>query len=136
MPQYETKEMLAKEKALMERVAPKLGCMPEKNPKWYKIDFTLTRRGVAYAFAEAKCRDIRSDEYTTFFISMDKYVSMQQVNEITGLKTIILVEWLDKTGFVNVPCKYSHIRMGGRKDRGPNDWEPMVHIPVELFTML
>lgn len=136
MIKYDTTEANAKERALVERVVPKWGVIAEKNPEFHKLDYSLTRRkrGSIIGFIEAKCRDCHHETYDTFFISLAKYMAACEMTKFTGVPVFILVEWLDQTKYVKVPCKTTDIRMNGREDRGnPDDYEPMIYIPITEF---
>ena len=136
MIKYDTTEANAKERALIERVVPKWGVIAEKNPEFHKIDYSLAKkeRGPIIGFVEVKCRDCNYEKYNTFFISLAKYMAACEMTKFTGIPVFILVEWLDQTKYVKVPCKTTRICMDGRKDRGnPDDYEPMIHIPITEF---
>ena len=136
MTKYITDELAAKELALIERVVPLWGMIAEKNPELHKIDFSLAieKDDSIMGFVEAKCRNCNHDKYRTFFISLAKYIHACELTKFTGIPTFILVEWMDQTKYVKVPCMTADIRMGGRIDRGnPDDHEPMIHIPITEF---
>jgi hypothetical protein len=136
MTRYNTTKATAKEKALIERVVPLWSVIAQKNPEFHKIDFSLSikEKESIIGFVEAKCRDCNHKEYSTFFISLAKYISACELTKFTGIPTFILVEWLDHTKYVKVPCKTVDIRMDGRIDRGnPDDYEPMIYIPITEF---
>jgi hypothetical protein len=133
---FRTEQAIAKEKALIERVAPIWGEVVKKNPEWHKIDFSVVDHSAKtiIGFVEAKCRNCNHATYRTFFISLTKYMSACEIAKFTGIPTYILVEWLDQTKYVKVPCRTTDVCMEGRLDRGnPNDQEPMIHIPIAEF---
>jgi hypothetical protein len=130
------KEAIAKETALINRVVPLWGVIADKNPEWHKIDFSLAvvSRQPIIGFVEAKCRNCDHERYPTFFVSLTKYMSACEVARFTGIPTYFLVEWLDQTKYVRVPCRTTGVCMGGRLDRGnPDDMEPVIHIPTTEF---
>jgi len=136
MTRYNTTEANAKEEALINSVVPKWGVIAEKNPEFHKIDYSLAEEeeGSIIGFVEVKCRDCNYKKHSTFFISLAKYMAACEMARFTSVPVFILVEWLDQTKYVKVPCKTVDVRMGGRKDReNPDDYEPMIHIPITEF---
>ena len=104
-----------------------------KLPMQYKMDFALTRGGVITALVEVKCRKNNKHAYPTYMISMSKLVAAAGYSSI-GINCILLVQWADSMGWVQMAGDDWKVRVGGRKDR--NDWqdiEPVTHIPVGEF---
>ena len=66
-------------------------------------------------------------------MSMSKLVAAAGDRKI-GINCILLVQWADSMGGVQMSNEYWSVRVGGRKDR--NDWqdiEPVTHIPISEF---
>ena len=104
-----------------------------KLPMQYKMDFALTRNGVRTALVEVKCRRNKKHAYPTYMISMSKLVAAAGYRSI-GINCILLVQWADGMGWVQMSNEGWSVRVGGRKDR--NDWqdiEPVTHIPISEF---
>ena len=104
-----------------------------KLPMQYKMDFALTRNGVITALVEVKCRRNKKHAYPTYMISMSKLVAAAGYRSI-GINCILLVQWADGMGWVQMSNEDWNVRVGGRKDR--NDWqdiEPVTHIPIREF---
>ena len=104
-----------------------------KLPVQYKMDFALVRNGTITAFVEVKCRKNHKHTYPTYMISMSKQVAAASFNAI-GINCILLVQWADSMGWVQLTNPDWKVKVGGRKDRG--DWqdiEPVTHIPISEF---
>ena len=104
-----------------------------KLPLQYKMDFALTRNGVITALVEVKCHRNKKHAYPTYMISMSKLVAAAGYRSI-GINCILLVQWADAMGWVQMSNEDWSVRVGGRKDR--NDWqdiEPVTHIPINEF---
>jgi hypothetical protein len=132
-PTYENDATLKAERDLIDRVSERWNFTAHKNPKSYRVDFSLTRQDKIVAFAEAKCRQFPSSRYPTYLLSLAKYMAMCEIARMTDTKAFLLVQWTDRIGFVFFPCPFE-LEMGGRTDRNdPDDIEPVVLIDLKEF---
>lgn len=107
-----------------------------KLPIQYKMDFALTRNGIITALVEVKCRKNNKNAYSTYMISMSKLLSAASYKAI-GINCILLVQWSDQIGWIQMDHKEWSFKVGGRKDR--NDWqdiEPVGHILIKNFKQI
>jgi hypothetical protein len=137
-PNYETSEDLSKEALAIQKFIARFGGAVEfaKLPIQYKMDFCLIDDETVCTFVEVKCRTNKKTAYSTYIISMSKIVVAKAYNDI-GIKCILLVQWTDEMGWVDLSNNEWPVKIGGRKDRG--DWqdiEPVAHIPISEFNIV
>jgi hypothetical protein len=137
-PKYETSEDLSKEALAIQKFIASFGDAVEfaKLPIQYKMDFCLIDDQTVCTFVEVKCRKNKKTAYSTYIISMSKIVVAKAYNDI-GIKCILLVQWTDEMGWVDLSNNEWPVKIGGRKDRG--DWqdiEPVAHIPISEFNIV
>jgi hypothetical protein len=137
-PTYETSGDLEKETLAVKKFIASFGGDVDfaKLPIQYKMDFCLIHNRMVRTFVEVKCRTNEKAAYSTYIISMSKIVAATSYSSI-GVNCLLLVQWSDQMGWVDM-CKHKwDAKMGGRKDRG--DWqdiEPVVHIPIFEFNIV
>ena len=137
-PKYETSEDLSKEALAIQKFIARFGGAVEfaKLPIQYKMDFCLIDDETVCTFVEVKCRTNKKTAYSTYIISRSKIVVAKAYNDI-GIKCILLVQWTDEMGWVDLSNNEWPVKIGGRKDRG--DWqdiEPVAHIPISEFNIV
>jgi len=135
---YESGHDRTKETAAVERFIHHFGGGADyvKLPIQYKLDFAIVRDGRVTSFIEVKCRKNIISAYPTYIISLSKMVAATQY-KTAGISCILLVQWTDQMGWVQIPDNRWVTKVGGRKDRG--DWqdvEPVVHIPIKEFKLI
>ena len=136
MPRRENAESMEAERRIIDAFAGRWGHVAHKLPMRYSIDFLIAKQGKAVAWVEVKQRHNPRKQYGTYNVSLYKYMRLVDLSQQTGLRSLILVEWEDGTGWVAVPCEHT-IVWSGRTDRGDKgDVEPMVSIPVDSFRMV
>ena len=134
-PKYETFEDLSKETIAIKKFISSFGEPVDfvKLPIQYKMDFCLIDNKTIKTFVEVKCRTNEKIAFSTYIISMSKVVVARSYSDF-GVNCILLVQWTDQMGWVDLSSKEWEAKIGGRKDRG--DWqdiEPVVHIPISEF---
>jgi len=134
-PTYENAEDRSAETLAVQKFIRSFGGEVDfiKLPVQYKMDFALTRNGFITALVEVKCRKNNKHTYPTYMISMSKLVAAAGYGNI-GINCILLVQWADSMGWVQMTNDDWKVKVGGRKDRG--DWqdvEPVTHIPISEF---
>jgi len=133
-PIYETDGDLRNERAVVEILNKLWGTQAHKMPRAYSLDYMLTRGSEAMAFVEIKCRQVPSGKYDTLMISMAKILKGRAITRETGVPSILVVRWNDKTGYVYMSEIDMDIQVGGRRDRGDaQDIEPVCMIPIKNF---
>jgi|TARA_R110002020_G_scaffold211948_4_gene418213 hypothetical protein len=138
---YETADHLEKEKEIVGKWCGTQGKKFVKLPIKYSLDYAILQRGtnVIDHFLEVKIRQIRSDSYTDYFISYLKYRHAQLNWDNAQKQTHLLVAFTDKAQIVRLDniltAGDSKVVMGGTFSRNdPNDHEPMIQIPMTLFS--
>ena len=130
---YENDNDLRSEKNLISYVSDCWNVASYKLPMSYKIDYVMYRNESPVGFAEVKVRTHTFGTFPTYIISLAKVMEARRLARETNTKSILIVSWTDRTGFLDF---FSHhqIRHGGRSDR--NDWqdqEPMCHFDLKNF---
>ena len=130
---YENDNDLRSEKNLISYVSDCWNVASYKLPMSYKIDYVMYRDDSPVGFAEVKVRTHTFGTFPTYIISLAKVMEARRLARETNTKSILIVSWTDRTGFLDF---FSHhqIRHGGRSDR--NDWqdqEPMCHFNLKAF---
>lgn len=133
-PMNETPEHLANEESAAKSICQTWKVDIEKlSPTLYKIDWVLYRNNEPKAFAEFKRRSKKIDP---LFISVAKYIQLLELNRITGLPCLLIVQWPEGLWYHNIkhPVKLPlDLQMNGNP-RGQNgDFEPVINIPLSLF---
>jgi len=136
-PTYESKEDLAREgkvKALLEK---KWQASLHKLPIAYSFDYLVERNGDSVAWVEVKVRTNPMKQYDTMMVSLHKLLAGAHLSQTTGLPSFLVVQWTDKTGFVNINDCGATLKMGGRADRNDSqDRDPCLYIDIDKFQEL
>ena len=109
-----------------------------KLPIKYKVDFAiLNDRKEIISWAEVKRREHKIGTYSTYMISLDKYLSGMHLHKLTGLPFNLVVKFTDNLYHCEIHLlSYAQITisMGGRTDRSDEqDIEPCVFFDIDLF---
>ena len=135
-PIYEQSSDIANE----ERVAERLCSWWEldgwkRNPKMYPIDISFIKNEEITGFAEIKCRTVSKDTYKTYMISLSKVLSAHEISKATGLSCLLIVEWTDVIGWIDLGrVRPEFIGWGGRTDRNDaQDMAPVAPYNIEEF---
>ena len=133
-PVYENSTTLAAEDRLASKLSDQWSCKTTKLGRKYKVDYALSRGGVIYAWAELKKRNIPSNRYSEYMLSLDKYLTAQTLAQQTDTKCLLVVEFSDCVLYTDLATVKFRLGMGGRKDRGdPEDYEPCCWMPLDQF---
>ena len=139
-PRYETEADRQRESSVGERFAAALnGVTVEKLPHGHRADFLARDTKGNEAYVEVKTRRCTSRQYDTYHISYDKLKALVSLAEKDGRDALLLVQWKDTMGYVNIKKYLAHatFKKGGRWDRGDKfDVEEMAEAPISLFTFL
>ena len=139
---YESQSDLDGELRIVERIKKKWNCGAVKMPHEYYTDFFLTEAGdskrvMAKAMCEIRCRSHRFGVFDSVFISLNKARNLLEMSEFTGLPALFVVQWTDKCGYIKLASPLPEITIGGRNNmRDKYDTEPVVNLPVENFINL
>lgn len=131
-PTYEKPQDVANEETAVGKFCTVVNCEAVKLPMKSRADSLLFRDGKAKFIVEVKTRRNVRLKYPTYMISQDKYAALCEW-EHKGFTPLLLVQWADALGVVNVPVEHT-VSTGGRYDRNdPKDVESVVLIKVEAF---
>lgn len=139
-PRYETQADRNREAAVAERFASNYNQMVvTKLPKGHRADYLANSKGTDVAYIEIKTRTCNSTTYDTYHVSKDKLQSLQKIAEKDGLRALLLVQWRDKAGWIEVGNFLANatFKRGGRWDRNdPFDVEEMAEVDISLFKFI
>ena len=140
-PRYETQQDRDNEAAMIQRAFSRINPVATKLPPQYAVDWLLEyvkddqkRR----AWVECKERSFKMAGFTTYMMSLHKYMKGMQLASWSGYPFILLVQWTDALGMILLnEHDPMPIEIGGRTDRGdPLDVEPVVMIPTHKFKVV
>jgi hypothetical protein len=101
-------------------------------------DFDAYFNNKLRALVEIKCRTISIEKFDTYIISQSKMKNVYTASVDLGVKTILIVRWIDMVGWLLYvePNSYEIMR-GGRYDRNDlRDIESVIHIPIQDFQLI
>lgn len=137
-PVYESPQDRANEEQVISFLSQKWHVQANKNPKFYPVDWSLSKDGEVKAMVEIK---VRNRSYPTYIISSRKWADAVQASEALGIPYLLAVCWPEMgkqvVRYIKV-AKGIHDRIvhGGRSDRGDSqDMEPMTEISMTKFTL-
>lgn len=137
---YENEATLQTERLAITEVATLWTVSVVKLPRKYSADFALIREGggerKVVAWAEFKSRTNPINKYPTYQVSLYKYMRMTSIATETGIMSLLIVQWADCTGYIQLPTPVNVV-FGGTTHRGDwEDQEPMVEIPNSMFKII
>jgi len=140
-PQYETSKDLDCEKQLSTILSQAWSCSFVKMPIKYHLDYAMLRDEKIVGFCEMKSPNYSLADFKRFggfFISLDKFMSANKLNETTKLPCMIVLNALDGVWYTTFhDARFHSFKIKGRKDR--NDWqdmEPCVVLDTDQFKLL
>ena len=135
-PLYETEADRTAEAQVAYTLAAQLGCIAERTPRAYQIDWLLMRRNLD-SFVEIKRRQVPHNRYPTLMLSAHKWDYGRSMAERFDVGFYLAIEYTDGIYYWRTKDIKPEVRIGGRSDRGDDqDMEPVVHLPIELFAKL
>ena len=140
-PIYESEEDLRVERDVAKHIESLWGCDLEKMHMKYIIDFMAFREGKAVAVVEVRRRFNPSNKYTTFYASLAKWNRGREYCKANNLAFCFVVRWDDGMFIYKFQDgdEDFKITMGGSQPKhqswrgDPQDYEPVIHIPVSRF---
>lgn len=131
----ETKETLAQEDGLAERLNARWGVDAVRMHNLYQLDFALNRDGEIKAWAECKCRTHLFGYYPTYMFSLKKMRACRDYHINSHIKAFLIVEFVDGDYWLDTAdIKDFEVKMGGRTDRNSKaDIEPCVFFDINYF---
>jgi hypothetical protein len=134
---YETIETLQAERDFSRRYSTVFHGYCEKLPARYRVDCAVMRSGRIVEWLELKCRSHAINQHPGYWLSLSKFLYGCSLAERTGVAFVLAVRFLDADARVTCSALRRdqwEIVFGGRSDRGdPEDREPLVNIPINLF---
>lgn len=101
--------------------------------RYYPCDFLLSKDGVSY-IAEYKRRNYKFTKFPSVMIAALKIANCLSLAFAMQAKFILLAEYDDGLYFTTDPS--GDVEYGGRTDREPDEFEPMIMIPTHKFKRL
>lgn len=134
---YENEQTKARERSLGEVVEQKWNCELYKVSIKYRLDCLAMRGDAAVAWVELRCRENTKDRYPTLMISLAKVQGAISLANDTKLPALLVVEWTDCIGFVDLAAVEFTLGFGGRNQmRDWQDKEPVCYIDIKHFKTL
>lgn len=134
-PRYESETDRANER-IVEDALRNLGIEAHKLPVSYRLDWLLTKDGVARGFAELKARRCNMKDYPSVMISLSKVMAADQLTQTTGLPCYLILLYRDALARVEFHEDFT-VGMGGRTDRDdPADYEVCAFFPIERLSVI
>ena len=100
-------------------------------------DFVMLKDGEVKALVEIKCRSNKMGQYADYMISHDKVGKIQAAAQVMGCKPLLIVQFSDYLGWVDLSKTVGRVSFGGRKDREDSaDMEPCLFIPINQFSLI
>ena len=135
-PVYETQTDRDLEAQVAYQVAAKFGCIAERTPRMYQMDWLLINKTLR-SFVEIKRRNVDHNIYPTLILSAHKWHYGCSMAERFGVTFILVIEYTDGIRYWETKDIKPDVQMGGRCDRGDDqDMEPVIHLPIGLFKKL
>jgi hypothetical protein len=139
-PTYEREDHLAAERRVIDSIEALHGVKLSKTPKYYHIDYCIVDiRNKVCGWVEIRNKNFERAKFTSFYTSLEKYLSVAKMGHLTGMPAYIACEWTDGTFFKQVShgdARKYPITIGGRTvstRNDPDDIEPVIHIPITEF---
>tara|TARA_R110000796_G_scaffold80084_1_gene177348 strand:- start:908 stop:1324 length:417 start_codon:yes stop_codon:yes gene_type:complete len=133
-PIYETSFDIGREAAVATLFAEANDMAWVRNPSKYPIDISFTEDNQIVLFGEIKCRKVKKDTYPTYMLSVSKVIAAKALTDATGVECLLIVDWKDTSGWINLSDKPDSVGFGGRTDRGDRqDVEPVVYFNIDRF---
>ena len=137
---HESEANLSNEQQVKNDLEEKFGVELKKLPISYRMDFMAFRDGKPSSVVEVKCRKTASSTtYPWFMLALGKWNAGIDYTIKNNLPFYLVGKYSDGIFFYrynssdSVDIKW----FNGRKDRNdPDDKEPCVYIPMELFKKL
>ena len=140
-PFYESKDDIAREKAVADWLGDRWSVAVRKNPRHYAVDYCAVRNGAVVAWLEIKNRAYTKDQIVKwggYMMGASKVAGMAYLSAVSKKPAFLCVRL---SGVVYV-MKYNpeaeyRTEYRGRTDRGdPDDMEPCLMFPMSEFRLL
>ena len=100
-------------------------------------DYVMMKDGEVKALVEIKCRSNKLGKYPDYMISHEKVGKIQAAAQVMGCKPLLIVQFTDHLGWVDLSKTGGKVSFGGRKDRNDDaDMEPCLFIPISQFSLI
>ena len=141
-PRYETEDHLKAEKAVVEILEDSWKPLKaHKLPIKYVADHAFvdpSHTKSIRTFVEIRCRNHMSTTYSTYMISLYKFMRMMELRRRTEVTTVLVVDFQDGLyRYTLWPDKVYPPHWGGMGElRDWQDKEPVIYIPISEFVLL
>ena len=133
-PVYEGAEDRERQAAVARVLEGAWRCQLVDMPKLSSVDYVAICDGSLRALVEIKCRKIASSAYPDYLLSDAKARCMERIAESLRIRPILVVQWSDMIGCVDIASAPYRADEGGRKDRADvTDIERCRFYPITSF---
>jgi hypothetical protein len=148
---YETEANRANQERIAAIIARRCNCVTTLLEPYSPIDYAVTKapfvKDRVDGLLEIKCRNHKSiKEWPYYMLGLKKLLRMKELGDAVGVSTMLVVEWSDALGWVDIRklrlnCHTFYV--GGRTDRpdpenpnqpDPGDKEITIRIALSDFT--
>lgn len=135
---FETPEQIAAMNDVVARIESATGDRLVKLPFKYNVGFLAMNGADPIAAIEIKCRDINSDQYRDYGISLAKCMSGINMAAALGVPFYLYVQFADgKIGRKSLQYKHcTSLRIAEKSNNDRGDIDPMVRFETESFEWL
>lgn len=140
-PIYETRDDIAREKAVADWIASHWSVDVCKNPRLYAVDYCAMRGGGLVAWLEIKNRTYSRDQlhqWGGYMMGASKVAGMAYLMSVSKKPAFLCVNLAGEVYAMKYnPDTFYRTEYRGRVDRGdPDDMEPCVMFPMHEFKLL
>ena len=137
---YETDKDRSNEGKIADLIHEKWEVNLVKLPVSYNLDYAMLnicKDCKLCGFLEVKVRSLTKSYFSLYMISLAKVIKARELTKITGLPSLLVVQWEDEAGWISFSAELQAFGIGGRKDR--NDWqdqEPITYFKTHEFNQI
>jgi hypothetical protein len=135
---FESPEQIAAINEVVKQIESTTGDRLVKLPYKYGVDFLAMNGDDPIGVIEIKCRDIKSDQYRDYAVSLRKCMSAMLVGDALGVPFVLYVQFSDG----KIGRKYmqwtmlKNIRVAEKSNNERGDIEPLVRFETASFEWL
>lgn len=108
-------------------------------PKFYTYDTVFLKDDSVVAFTEIKCRNIKSTQYETTKLDLNKFRELKELAIIVHPRPVYLViQWVDGVGYVDMhDAELTDVTLMNRKKvRWQGDLQTAAEISIDQFKFI
>lgn len=134
---YETDKNRESEKQIVDLICELWDITVVKLPISYGLDYAMLdnrKNSKVRGFLEVKKRSPTKSHFSLYMISLGKVMKARELTQVSGLPSLLVVQWEDASGWINFADPLEGVGFGGRNDR--SDWqdqEPVAFMKTHNF---